>query len=132
MPYCKGKYGVMERKANSTQFKPGEGGRPKGSTNKVTREYKERVEWVLELLDETLEDSIRKLKPKDQVDLWMNLQEYIRPKLQRMNVDLGPVEDKLTKITFEVIQTTLLADGTVKTLPLGKDHQGIDRIPEKL
>ena len=114
------------------KFKPGEGGRPKGSPNKITSEQKERIEWVLDLLDETLEDSIRKLKPKDQVDLWMNLQEYIRPKLQRMNVDLGPAEDKLTKITFEVIQSAMLADGTVKSLPLGKDHQGIDRIPEKL
>ena len=62
----------------------------------------------------------------------MNLQEFVRPKLQRMNVDLGPAEDKLTKITFEVIQTALLADGTLKTLPLGEDRKGIDRIPEKL
>ena len=123
----------MESKTSTRhKFKPGEGGRPKGSPNKITLEQKERIEWVLELLDETLEDSIRKLKPKDQVDLWMNLQEYIRPKLQRMNVDLGPAEDKLTKITFEVIQSAMLADGTVKSLPLGKDHQGIDRIQEKL
>ena len=122
----------MRSKANQTSFKPGQGGRTKGSPNKITSEQKERIEWVLELLDETLEDSIRKLKPKGQVDLWMNLQEYIRPKLQRMNVDLGPAEDKLTKITFEVIQSSLLADGTVKTLPHGKDHQGIDRIQEKL
>ena len=103
-----------------------------GSCNKITTDQKERIEWVLELLDETLEDSIRKLKPKDQVDLWMNLQEYIRPKLQRMNVDLGPAEDKLTKITFEVIQSALLSDGSVKPLTRGEDHQGIDRIPEKL
>jgi hypothetical protein len=95
----------MESKATKPQlFKPGQGGRPKGAANKVTRENKERVEWVLELLDETLEDSIRKLKPKDQVDLWMNLQEYIRPKLQRMNLDITPPEDKVTKITFEVIK----------------------------
>jgi len=114
------------------KFKPGEGGRPKGSPNRITTEQKERVEWVLELLDETLEENIRKLKPKDQVDLWMNLQEYIRPKLQRMNVDLSPTEDKLTKITFEVIQTTVLADGTIKTLPLGENHKNIERIPEKL
>ena len=95
----------MEPKTAKPQlFKPGQGGRPKGAANKITRENKERVEWVLELLDETLEDSIRKLKPKDQVDLWMNLQEYIRPKLQRMNLDITPPEDKVTKITFEVIK----------------------------
>ena len=95
----------MEPKTYKPQlFKPGQGGRPKGAANKITRENKERVEWVLELLDETLEDSIRKLKPKDQVDLWMNLQEYIRPKLQRMNLDIAPPEDKVTKITFEVVK----------------------------
>ena len=95
----------MEPKTNKPQlFKPGQGGRPKGAANKITRENKERVEWVLELLDETLEDSIRKLKPKDQVDLWMNLQEFIRPKLQRMNLDIAPPEDKVTKITFEVVK----------------------------
>ncbi|MEI7491900.1 MAG: hypothetical protein WCK92_10915 [Bacteroidota bacterium] len=95
----------MEPKTTKPQlFKPGQGGRPKGAANKITRENKERVEWVLELLDETLEDSIKKLKPKDQVDLWMNLQEFIRPKLQRMNLDIAPPEDKLTKITFEVVK----------------------------
>jgi hypothetical protein len=95
----------MEPKTTKPQlFKPGQGGRPKGAANKITRENKERVEWVLELLDETLEDSIRKLKPKDQVDLWMNLQEFIRPKLQRMNLDIAPPEDKVTKITFEVVK----------------------------
>ena len=95
----------MEPKTTKPQlFKPGQGGRPKGAANKITREKKERVEWDLELMDETLEDSIRKLKPKDQVDLWMNLQEFIRPKLQRMNLDIAPQEDKLTKITFEVVK----------------------------
>ncbi len=114
------------------KFKPGEGGRPKGSPNKVTTEHKERVEWVLDLLNETLEVSIRKLKPKDQVELWMNLQEYIRPKLQRMNVDISPAEDKITKITFEVIHTTMLTDNAIKTLPIGEECKSIGCIPEKL
>jgi hypothetical protein len=96
---------MEQNKIKPQLFKPGQGGRPKGATNKITREYKERVEWVLELLDETLEESIEKLKPKEKVDLWMNLQEFIRPKLQRMNVDITPPDDKLTKITFEVIKS---------------------------
>ena len=114
------------------RFKPGNTGRPKGIVNKLTTEKKQRLEWVIGQLEETLENDIASLKQKDRVDLWMNLQEYIRPKLQRMNVDLSPTEDKLTKITFEVIQTTVLADGTIKTLPLGEDHKSIERIPEKL
>ena len=114
------------------KFKPGEGGRPKGSPNKVTTEHKERVEWVLELLEETLEASIVKLKPKDQVDLWMNLQEYIRPKLQRMNVDISPAEDRITKITFEVIQAAMIPEVNLKNLPIGEENQSIGSIPEKL
>ena len=114
------------------RFKPGNPGRLKGTPNKLTTEKKKRLEWIVELLEETIEDNIAALKPKEKVDLWMNLQEYVRPKLQRMNVDLGPTEDKLTKITFEVIQSAILTEGPAKTLLHGENHQGIDRIPEKL
>ena len=69
------KYGNMESKGNQTSFKPGQGGRKTGSYNKITLEQKERVEWVLGLLDETLEESISMLKPKEKVDLWLSLQE---------------------------------------------------------
>jgi hypothetical protein len=123
----------MDPKPNTRhRFKPGEGGRPKGSPNRVSTEHKQRVEWVLELLEENLEQNILKLKPKDQVDLWMNLQEYIRPKLQRMNVDINPVEDKLTRITFEVIHSTILPESNIKALPIGIEDTGIRSIPEKL
>ena len=96
----------MQTKTNKPQlFKPGEGGRPKGVKNKITRETKERVEWVLELLDEYVEDDIKKMKPPERVRLWADLQEYVRPKLQRMNLDLG-IEDKtINKITFNVVRS---------------------------
>jgi hypothetical protein len=123
----------MEPKTSARhKFERGEGGRPKGTPNKATSEHKERVEWVLGLLDETLEESIARLKPKDKVDLWLSLQEFIRPKLQRMNVDITPVEDKLTKITFEVIQTAMIPEANHKNLPIGEENQGIRSIPEKL
>jgi len=98
-------------------FKPGQGGRPKGALNRVTVEQKERIEWVLEILDETLEESIRKLRPKEQVELWLGLQEFIRPKLQRMNVDIAPVEERLTKITFEVVHVNLPGESGGRELP---------------
>ncbi len=113
-------------------FLPGNRGKPRGTPNRITRQNKERVEWVLELLEENLEQNVLKLKPKDQVDLWMNLQEYIRPKLQRMNVDISPPDDKLTRITFEVIHTTILPESNIKTLPIGDECQSIRSIPEKL
>lgn len=88
-----------------TKFKPGNPGRPKGAKNKVTKEVKERIEWVLNLLDDTLEDDLEALKSAERVRLWIDLQEYVRPKLQRMNLELNPSENSISKITFEVMPT---------------------------
>ena len=93
----------MEPKVSSTKFKPGQGGRPKGAVNKLTKETKQRVEWVLEMLEESLEESIEKLKPTEKVRLWADLQEYVRPKLQRMNLDVGTEDKTINKIIFEVV-----------------------------
>lgn len=93
-----------EKRNNKGQFKPGNTGKPKGAMNKTTAANKERIEFVLSLLDDTLEEDILKLKPKERVELWSTLQEFIRPKLQRMNLDITPPEDKVTKITFEVVK----------------------------
>jgi len=97
----------METKSNKPQlFKPGEGGRPKGIKNKITREIQAKVEWVLELLDETVEDDLKKMKPPDRIRLWADLQEYIRPKLQRVNLDVGTEDKVITKITFELVDSS--------------------------
>ncbi len=88
-----------------TRFKPGQGGRPRGVQNKLTRAYKERVEWVLGLLDETLEADLQALKGGERVRLWLDLQEFVRPKLQRMNLDLGADDQTVSKITFEVVKS---------------------------
>ena len=94
----------METENKKTQgFKPGEGGRPKGVKNKVTREIQAKVEWVLELLDETVEEDLKKMKPPERIKLWTDLQEYIRPKLQRVNLDVGAEDKAITKITFEIV-----------------------------
>jgi hypothetical protein len=97
----------METKSNKPQlFKPGEGGRPKGIKNKITREIQAKVEWVLELLDETVEEDLKKMKPPDRIRLWADLQEYIRPKLQRVNLDVGTEDKIITKITFELVDSS--------------------------
>jgi len=95
----------MEPKTKPQLFKPGQGGRPKGAVNKITREMKERIEWVLELLDQSLEENIVKLKPKEMVELWVDLQEYVRPKLQRVNLEVDPGDKKINKIIFEIVQS---------------------------
>jgi hypothetical protein len=93
----------MEELTKDTKFKPGQGGRPKGASNKITREQKERVEWVLEVLDTNVEDDIKKMSPTERVKLWADLQEYVRPKLQRVNLDLGTDDKEIRKITFVVV-----------------------------
>ena len=93
----------MEELTKDTKFKPGQGGRPKGASNKITREQKERVEWVLEVLDINVEDDIKKMSPTERIRLWADLQEYVRPKLQRVNLDVGTDDKEIRKITFVVV-----------------------------
>ena len=96
------------------QFKPGEGGRPKGAVNKLTRERKERLEWVLNEVEKTLAEEIENLTSLEKVKLWLELQEYVLPKLQRITLDAGLDEDRITKITFEVVKA---GDVTEDQLP---------------
>ena len=69
--------------ANDSSFKPGNPGKPKGASNRLTASIKERIESVLEKLDETLIGDIEEMKPAARVELWRDLQEYVRPKLSR-------------------------------------------------
>ena len=110
-------------------FKPGEGGRPKGVKNKITREIQSKVEWVLGLLDETAEEDLKKMKPPERIKLWADLQEYIRPKLQRVNLDVGVDDKVINKITFEVVSSTPLTAGeTNMKQGDGKEGQSIGSI----
>ncbi len=96
----------MENERNEKgKFLPGNKGKPKGAVNKITREIQAKVEWVLELLDETVEEDLRKMKPPDRIKLWADLQEYIRPKLQRVNLDVGTEDKEIRSITFKVIRS---------------------------
>lgn len=63
--------------------KPEGTGRAKGTKNKKTKESMERIEWVLSILEETLETDIKKLTPHQKTLMWNDLQEYVRPKLSR-------------------------------------------------
>jgi hypothetical protein len=89
---------------NKGQFAEGNTGRPKGAGNKLTSLQKIKIEKVLGLLEKTLEEDLAKLKANERVDLWASLQEFIRPKLQRTSIELDTPEDKVTKITFEVVK----------------------------
>ena len=57
------------------------------------------------MLSESLLDDISTMKPREKIELWKDLQEFIQPKLQRVAVDVETPDDKITKITFEVVKS---------------------------
>jgi hypothetical protein len=94
----------MDERNEKGQLIKGHSGLKKtGTPNKLTIEAKQRIEKVLEILDESLETDLLALSPKEKVQLWMDLQEFIRPKLQRTQTDLTSKGENITKITFEVL-----------------------------
>ncbi|MCA8830297.1 hypothetical protein [Hymenobacter pini] len=87
---------------NATSFKPGQGGRKKGSKNRFTTAIVERIEDVLHKLDETLLEDIEKLTPAKRVEAFLQLQEYVRPKLSRKEhtgENGGPIQVQTIRLT---------------------------------
>lgn len=82
------------------KFVPGiGGGRPKGAKNKVTQERKEKMEYALSLLEPEMEEFISKLKPAEKARMWLDIHEYMLPKLNRTTVEIDR-EDEITEIRF--------------------------------
>ena len=77
-------------------------GRPKGSQNKKTLESKARVEKVLSMIDETIEEDIGELTASERVKTYVALLEYQLPKLQRVAL-ANDTNDEGEKLQFEVI-----------------------------
>ena len=86
-----------------TNFKgvPGPG-RPKGSQNKISAERKEKMEFIVNLADEMVEEALRKLKPKELLDVWLGINEFLTPKLQRVSIDTKERDNKIN-FTFKVV-----------------------------
>lgn len=92
------------RPKNTGQFGPGNPGKPKGATNKVTREFKATVQRLLEdnadnvglwLVQVAQGHGENKADPAKALDLLAKLAEYAAPKLNRTEhtgLDGGPVE----------------------------------------
>ena len=97
---------IEKSRTEKGTFLPGNDGRPKGAKNKLTQEKKEKIEWVLSTLETYLEEDILAMHSTDRVKLWLDLQEYINPKLQRVSLDATPEDQKITKITFELVDSS--------------------------
>jgi hypothetical protein len=81
-------------------FLPGNTGKPKGALNRLSQERKEKIELVLGVADGLVEEAHRQLKPKELLDIWVGLTEYVCPKLQRVTLDTEPADKKNIKDHF--------------------------------
>lgn len=84
-------------------FKKGQSGnpkgRPKGAKDKFPRAMKERVQALVDKLEQYVEDDINSLDPSERIRHYTNLLEYVIPKLQRTENE-GHIEIKVPRIKW--------------------------------
>ena len=64
------------------QFQKGEGGRPKGSLNKITAELREWISLFIHENKEQIQQDFDSLEPKDRILIFEKLLKYSLPALQ--------------------------------------------------
>ncbi len=85
------------------RFKKGQGGRPKGATNKTTKEVREVISNILCDNLEQLQNDIQELNPKERVKVLIDLAKFVVPTLKA--TDLSVIEDKERQpLKFEIIK----------------------------
>lgn len=95
MPFTKGKSGNPN-------------GRKAGTPNAVTGALRERVQALLDAQFERLVSDLETLEPKDRINTWLKLAEYVLPKLNRSEVvggEQGPVNIKTWVIELPATET---------------------------
>lgn len=68
-------------------------GRPKGVPNKVNQDLKTRIAQIVESGIETIETDLVSLAPKDRVNAYLKLLEYLLPKQRESKIDIGSLSD---------------------------------------
>ena len=92
-------------------------GRQKGSVNRATAAVKERVEAVLAELDTTILTDVGWLNATERIALWLKLQEFVRPKLQRMALPAEEDAKRPDRLTVHVVSGYHDANGNFVTPP---------------
>mgnify|MGYP003480686111 CR=1 FL=1 len=70
-------------------------GRPPSAKNVKTLEALSRIDKVLNLLDTTIEQDIKAMKPSDRARIYIDLQEYKMPKLSRVGELTKPTQEEI-------------------------------------
>ena len=77
------------------------GGRTKGTQNKTTSKVKD---WISQLIDDNrsqIEKDIKKLSPKDRIQVFEKLMQYVVPKQQSVRADIDL--SKLSETQLDLI-----------------------------
>jgi len=81
-------------------FKKGASGNPNGRTkgmpNAITRDLRQRVQGLLEKQFDKVAANIEALEPKEQINAWIKMAEFVLPKLQRTEtiIDVSKLTDE--------------------------------------
>lgn len=82
------------------------GGRSKGTPNKVTSTIKD---WISQIIDdnrEQVEKDLRRLSPKDRLQVFEKLMQYVIPKQQSVRADIDLSKLSETQIDLIVEELT--------------------------
>lgn len=90
MPFEKGKSGNPN-------------GRKPGTPNRVTGDFRQRIQQLLDDQFNQLQEDFQTLDPKERVNAFIRLLEYTTPKLQRTEttVDLSKLSDEDVEMLFD-------------------------------
>lgn len=64
------------------------GKKSKRGPGKITRERQDRILKILERLDKKIEDDLKNMKASERVQTWKDLQEFVVPKLSRIEAQI--------------------------------------------
>ena len=93
------------------QFQKGEGGRPKGSPNKITAELRDWISQFVHDNKQQIQQDFDSLEPKDRIMIFEKLLKYALPALQATTVttDFERLSDEqLDRIIEELKQQTAI------------------------
>ena len=92
------------------QFQKGEGGRPKGTPNRITAELRDWISYFINDNKEKIQEDFDSLNPRDRVVLFEKLLKYALPVLQTttLQTDFERMTDaELDKVIGELKKTDL-------------------------